>query len=145
MLGMSGRINADTLASIKYTPEFGANNVYELLSTSESTLPDIHKTSIRNRGRQLFGAKITYGAIANWLRNGAEIKSTKLKEEFSFSDYLEKHAKRVIPLFTIDPKSKLHCFTDTDTPAPESDWIIISLLLPEGMEYQEIPEENAPP
>ena len=142
MLGMSGKINADTLASIKYSPEFGANNVYELLSTKESTLPEKHKTSIRHRGKQLFGSDITYGTIADWLRNGAEIKSTQLKEEFSFSEYLEKHAKRLIPLFAIDPKLKLHCFTDTDAPAPESDWTIISLFLPEGMEYQISSEEK---
>jgi NhaP-type Na+/H+ or K+/H+ antiporter len=141
LMGMSGRINSDTLASIKFRSEFGANNVYELISTRESTMPDKHRISNRHRGRQLFGEEITYGTMAWWIRNGAEIRTTKLQEEFSFANYLSKHANKAIPLFAINPKSKLYCFAVDKQPEPEPDWSIISLFLPEGIEYQVKPPE----
>lgn len=118
LLGMSGKINSDTIASIKFSSEFGTNNVYELISTRESTIPDKHRISIRHRGKQLFGEDITYGSMAGWLRSGAEIRSTKLKEEFTFDDYLRKHLNNVIPLFAINPKLKLFCFSIDTQPAP---------------------------
>ena len=139
LLGMSGRINSDSLASIKFRSEFGANNVYELISTRESTKPDKHRISVRHRGKQLFGEDITYGTMGGWIRDGAEIRTTKLKEEFSFKDYLSTHSNKVIPLFAINPKSKLFCFTTVKLPDPGPDWSIISLFLPEGIEAQAIP------
>ena len=141
LLGMSGRINSDILASIKFKSDFGSKNVYELISTREQSLPDKHKTSIRDRGRKLFGEEITYGIMAGWLRNGAEIRTTKLQEEFTIEDYLVRHERKAIPLFAINPKLQLFCFAVDQQPEPGPDWSIISLFLPEGTEYDPKPEE----
>ena len=142
MLGMSGRSHLDMLASQKFKSEFGANNVYELISSRETVVSDKHKVSTRHRGRQLFGKDITHGRLAGWLRLGAEIRSTQLREGFNYQNYLDRYAGRCIPLFTVDPKDRLQFFTADEKPAPEPDWSVISLILPEGETYEPAEEEK---
>ena len=62
------------------------------------------------------------------MRNGAEIKSTQLGNEFDFDKYQEEYSGRCIPLFAIDPKHKLHVFVENGSLVPQSDWIVISLI-----------------
>jgi len=135
MLGMSGRHHLDMLASQRFKSEFGAQNVYELISSRESVVSEKHKVSTRHRGRQLFGSDITHGRIAGWLGNGAEIRSTRLQKEFDFNAYIERYRGRCIPLFAVDPEGKLHFFTTDAELVPETDWMVVSLILPEGETY----------
>ena len=137
MLGLSGRGNLDALAFLRFKSEFGANNIYELLTTREKLIPDKHRISTRHRGNQLFGENINYGTIANWLREGAEIRKTKLSEEFTFEKYMDTYVNRCIPLFAIDEKRHLHIFTVEKPPEPVADWTVIGLILPEGLTMEE--------
>lgn len=136
MLGMSGRSHLDMLASQKFKSEFGTNNVYELISSRETVMSEKHKVSTRHRGRQLFGKDITHGRLAGWLRSGAEIRTTQLREEFDFESYLARYARRCVPLFAIDPKEKLFFFTADGDIHPEQGWTVVSLILPEGDTYE---------
>lgn len=131
MLAISGRTNVDALACLRFKTEFGLNNLYELTTNSENNIADKHRISGRHRGQALFGEAASYGRLAGWLRNGAEIKSTQLSGEFSFSDYLNNYKDRCIPLFCLDPKHHLHVFTDTDSVKPEPGCIILGLIYPE--------------
>lgn len=132
MLGLSGRGNLDALANLRFKSEFGTNKIYELLTTREQMISDKHRISTRHRGNQLFGERINYGTLASWLRNGAEIRSTSLSDEFTYEDYLSKYGERCIQLFAIDNKNHLLIFTVENTPEPQSDWTIICMVLPEG-------------
>jgi CPA1 family monovalent cation:H+ antiporter len=130
MLAMSGRANLDTLASLRFKSEFGEKGIYELKTTREKIIPDKHKISSRHRGYQLFGEEITHGVLASWLRNGAEIHSTELSDEFNFEAYMAKYDGKIIPLFAIDNKKRLQFFVIDGKMKPESGWIIISLIQP---------------
>lgn len=132
VLAMSGRSNLDALACLRFKSEFGSNNVYELRSTREQIMGEKHKIGTRHRGRQLFGKEITYGTIAGWLRDGAEIRATVLSGEFNFEEYLGRHGDRALPLFAIDPKGRTQMFTAEDTLKPEAEWKIVALVRPEG-------------
>ncbi|MFT5133718.1 MAG: hypothetical protein ACI9SC_002191 [Gammaproteobacteria bacterium] len=131
MLAMSGRGNLDILASLRFRSEFGNNNVFELATSRDRVINDKHKISTRHRGRQLFGADITHGMLATWIRNGAEVRNTQLSEEFDFDTYLNRYGDQCIPLFTIDPKKRLHPFTVENELKPEPTWTIVSLIKPE--------------
>ena len=133
MLGLSGRGNLDALAFLRFKSEFGSNNIYELLTTREKLIPDKHRISTRHRGNQLFGENVSYGTIANWLREGAELRRTRLSEEFNFEKYMETNTDRCIPLFAIDDKKYLHIFTVEKPLVPQEEWTVISLILPEGI------------
>jgi CPA1 family monovalent cation:H+ antiporter len=132
MLAMSGRSGLDTLASLRFKSEFGSNNVYELKTTREKHIADKHIVSNRHRGYQLFGEDITYGTLAGKLRDGDEIKSTQLGDEFDFEQYQKNYTGRCIPLFAIDPKKRLHVFVENGSLKPESDWTVISLIQSEN-------------
>jgi NhaP-type Na+/H+ or K+/H+ antiporter len=132
ILAMSGRANLDTLACLRFKSEFGVKNVYELKSTREKHVSDKHIVSTRHRGYELFGEDIAYGNLAYRLRNGAEIKSTQLSDEFTFEQYLEKYGERVVPMFAIDNKQRLQIFVSNGKMKPESGWIITGMIQAES-------------
>ncbi len=131
LLAMSGRGSLDTLASLKFKSDFGVNNVYELKTAREKHISDKHIVSTRHRGYELFGEDVTYGSLAQLLRNGAELKTTQLSDEFDFDSYLQQHGERSIPLFALDTKNRLHIFVTDGQMRPETGWKIISMVQPE--------------
>lgn len=136
MLGMTGSTHLDSLAAQKFKPEFGARNVYELVSERDSTVPQKHQVSMHHRGRQLFGEDINHSTIAGWLRGGAEIHTAHLGEDYDFQAYLDTHPDHCVPLFTVDPKEHLHFFTVDEALTPEAEWQVVSLILPERESYR---------
>lgn len=130
MLALSGRGNLDTLASLRFKSEFGSNNVYELKTNREQIISDKHQISMRHRGYQLFGSDVTYGKLANWIGNKAEIKKSQLSDEYNFDAYLNNYKDRIIPLFALDTKHRLQIFTSEQDLKPDTGWQIISLILP---------------
>lgn len=128
MLALSGRDNLDTLAALRFRTEFGTKGVYEVKTNREEIIGDKHIVSTRHRGYQLFSQEVTYGMLANWIGNGAEIKKTQLSENFNYAAFQEKYADSSIPLFGTDGKGKLHFFTAEKTLKPESGWSIVSLV-----------------
>ena len=132
LLAMSGRGSLDTLACLRFKADFGVKNLYQLRTTREQHIADKHIVSTRHRGYELFGDNITYGTMAQLLRNGAEIKTTTLSEEFDFDAYMEKYGERSIPLFAIDSKERLHIFVADGKMKPEKDWKVISMVRPDG-------------
>lgn len=136
MLAMSGRANLDALASMRFRTDFGQQGVYELKTTRENIIDEKHKISTRHRGYQLFSDDVTHGVLASWLRNGAEIRSTQLSETFSFEQYMDKYEGKIIPLFAIDKKHRLHFFTVEEVIKPEADWNVTSLIQPEQLKTE---------
>ena len=128
VLAISGRSNLDTLACLRFKSEFGVKNVYELKSTREKHIDDKHIVSTRHRGYELFGGDVAYGDLAYLLRNGAEIKSTQLSDEFTFEQYLEEYGERITPLFAIDNKQRIQIFVANGKMKPESGWTIIGMI-----------------
>ncbi|MBL1141356.1 MAG: sodium:proton antiporter [Proteobacteria bacterium] len=137
ILAMSGRGSLDALACLRFKSEFGVNNVYELKTSREKHISDKHIVSTRHRGYELFGEDIDYGNLAYRLRNGAELKSTQLSDEFTFEQYLEKYGDRVIPMFAVDNKQRLQIFVSNGEMKPESGWTIT------GMIEAELPTTNS--
>lgn len=128
LLAMSGRGNLDSLASMHFKSDFGAENVYSLKTSREQQLSDEHLIPEKLKGRQLFAAEITYGLLADWIRLGAEIKRTNISEEFTFADYQERYQEAAQPLFAFDDKQKLHIFTANLVPDVKAGWSIIAII-----------------
>ena len=128
LLAMSGRLNLDTLACLRFKSEFGPKNIYELKTTSEKHTEDKHIVSTKHRGYELFSEDSDYGNLAYRLRNNAEIKSTQLSDEFTFEQYLKKYKGGIIPMFAIDDKQRLHVFVVNGEMRPEPSWTIIAMI-----------------
>ena len=128
LLAMSGRLNLDTLACLRFKSEFGKKNIYELKTTREKHTENKHIVSTKHRGYELFTEDADYGNLAYRLRNQAEIKSTQLSDEFTFEQYLKKYEKGIVPMFAIDDKKRLHVFVVNGEMKPEANWIIIAMI-----------------
>lgn len=141
IMAMSGRGGLDTLACLRFKSEFGVKNVYELKTTREKHISDKHIVSTKHRGYELFGEQVDYGSLANRLRNGAELKSTQLSDEFTFEQYLEQYGDRVIPLFALDNKQRLHIFVTNGNMKPESGWTVTGMIASELRRKEDIDAE----
>jgi len=128
LLAMSGRLNLDTLACLRFKSEFGPKNIYELKTTREKHTENKHIVSTKHRGYELFSEDSDYGNLAYRLRNNAEIKSTQLSNEFTFENYLNKYKDSIVPMFAIDDKQRLHVFVVNGEMRPESGWTIIAMI-----------------
>ena len=128
MLAMTGNANQNALASLRFKSEFGVKKIFELKTNRERIISEKHSLSTRHRGPQLFNDNITYGQIASLLRQGAEIKSTQLSDEYDYDAYMRNLTRQLIPLFAIDQRDRLHIITADQKIAPKSGWSIISLI-----------------
>ena len=128
LLAMSGRLNLDTLACLRFKSEFGPKNIYELKTTREKHTENKHIVSTKHRGYELFSKDSDYGSLAYRLRNNAEIKSTQLSEEFTFEHYINKYKEGIVPMFAIDDKQRLHVFVVNGEMKPEPSWTIIAMI-----------------
>jgi NhaP-type Na+/H+ or K+/H+ antiporter len=127
MLAMTGNANQNALASLRFKTEFGVQNIFELKTNREQITSEKHSLSTRHRGYHLFNEDITYGQIASLLRQGAEIKTTQLSDEYDYEAYISSRTEQLIPLFAIDQRDRLHVYTAEKSITPESGWTIMSL------------------
>jgi hypothetical protein len=93
----SEEINA--LAALHFSEVFGRNEVYQLPSEAAVGTPEM---SIELRGRNLFNPNATYVHLAKRLGESAEVKKTKLTEEFDYNAFLEQYGEDPLILFLID-------------------------------------------
>ncbi|MCH9047531.1 MAG: sodium:proton antiporter [Proteobacteria bacterium] len=129
MLAMTGNTNQNSLASLRFKSEFGVQKIFQLKTNKEQIISEKHTLSTRHRGNRLFGEDITYGQMASLLRQGAEIKSTQLSDEYDYEAYIANRTEQLIPLFAIDLRNRLHIFTAEQSITPESGWSIMSLIM----------------
>jgi NhaP-type Na+/H+ or K+/H+ antiporter len=127
LFAVSGVPEMNNLAAIRYRHEFGAENVYVLQTPQEKSGSDQQRLSHVFTGRKLFGTGVSLGDLMLLIEQKAEIKSTRLTEEFNWEKYQQAYDKRGILLLMISPKGILHVQSDGPMPTPSEGWIIIGL------------------
>lgn len=126
LLATSTRREINTLACVRFEPEFGKERIYRLRILAPGEAPKQAISGVL-RGRPLFGEEITQRAIEEQLDAGAMIKSTKLSDSFGWKDYREKHAEAALLLFAIDDKGKLRPSHQDREWQPKPGWTVITL------------------
>lgn len=128
LIAASPRREDNVLASMRYQPEFGRENIFALKTKTEADLSG-KKTAISHtyKGAFLGNKDLTFGKLSQWLKQGARIRTTQITEEYSFADFMEKNAGKVIPLIAIDKRRHMHIFTDKDTVEPKAGWLVVSV------------------
>ncbi|MBI1424790.1 MAG: sodium:proton antiporter [Gammaproteobacteria bacterium] len=127
LLALSAAQEENALAATRYRNEFGVANIYSLQITSEKE--GDNKTGKPRYGHLAFGEDVSFKKLSAMLGEGAEIRSTKLSEEFGFDEYYKKYF-RAVPLFAITPRGKLLVYTAERELNPAVGWTIISLIPP---------------
>ncbi|MDX1695609.1 MAG: sodium:proton antiporter, partial [Ketobacteraceae bacterium] len=97
MLGLHSNDDLNVLSAQRYVTEFGNKNTYTLRKTVSKKNPEKHQASELMRGRSLFGENVSYSKLASLLAQGAEMKTTVLRDEFNLDDYLSVYEERAIP------------------------------------------------
>ncbi|OZB35855.1 MAG: sodium:proton antiporter [Halothiobacillus sp. 14-56-357] len=131
LFAVSGVPEMNNLAAIRYRHEFGAENVYVLQTPQEKSGSGQQRLSDVFTGRKLFGPEVSLGDLMLLVEQKAEIKSTRLTEEFNWEKYQQTYDNRGILLLMISPKGILHVQSDGPMPTPSEGWIIIGLYRPQ--------------
>tara|TARA_B100000959_G_scaffold123970_1_gene130150 strand:- start:40678 stop:41883 length:1206 start_codon:yes stop_codon:yes gene_type:complete len=126
MLALSDDRELNALAAMSYKNEFGRNNVYTLSYHKEGD-PSKHSVAPTRGGVMLFGKEITFSKMDAIIGDGAEIKSSKLTESFTFDDYLADRTSAIL-IFAIDPKGRIQMFVENGEMKPTTGWIVASLV-----------------
>ncbi|MCG8393805.1 MAG: cation:proton antiporter [Pseudomonadales bacterium] len=127
LLGLSPRRELNTMATMRYRLEFGEPNIFSL-PTQKSEKEVKHEVAPEHRGATLFGTDMTYARLASLMSKGAEIRKTRITEEFDFQAYLKSPGRQVWPLFAIDPRERIYVFTAEDQPEPKAGWHVLGLI-----------------
>ncbi|KHF12634.1 sodium:proton antiporter [Vibrio parahaemolyticus] len=122
------------MACMQFVDEFGEDKVHCLQKVkTNGNGSEKHSVAQEYHGKLLMGGNVSYTQLASLLSRGAEIKHTKLSENFTYQDYLEHHKTNlVIPLFNVEDKGKIQFCDDPDQFAPSTTSTIVSLILPES-------------
>lgn len=128
MLALSPLEHVNVAAVMHYRMELGKNKVFVVLSRPEKEEGDKMKLPPSRRGEVLFGRDVTYDQLDGLLAGGGEIRTTKITQRFTCEMYRDMHGDRVVPLFLIDPKGRVHVVTNSGTVCPEPGWTMISLF-----------------
>jgi NhaP-type Na+/H+ or K+/H+ antiporter len=132
MLAMSTRREINTIACVRWRPDFGAQGVYRLRVLGRAPDGDgrrEHATPLR--APVLFGDTVTHALLDEKIRRGWRIKTTRLTETFTFERFLEEHGADAVPLFAADEPGKVRLVTSTMPLAPRAGVTVTALVAPE--------------
>ncbi|MFO7831881.1 MAG: sodium:proton antiporter [Desulfuromonadaceae bacterium] len=131
MLALSPHEELNMGAAMHYRVDLGVENIYRI----QNRRPKGQKRNNglnQSRGTLLFGENVTYMTLKEMLDHGAEIHSTKLTKNYTYSDWKNQHGKFAVALFAVDPRNNLRLFSLDALFEPAAGWKIFSLILPES-------------
>lgn len=126
LLAMHSREEENMLATLRYRPEFGANNVYRLKINEQKDQTERGRANQEWQTDWLFAADITFAQLLNLIAEGAATKATTLSEAYPWEQYRAENPDS-LPLFAVSAQQKLHIFTAEDSFTPGKGWKIVAL------------------
>lgn len=126
MLALSPHRELNVASSMRFRHEFGHENVYILLTSTDAKVSEKHQVAHENQGEILFSKQVTYNKLASILSKGVELKKTKLSENFTYDAYLEQD-KHAVPMFAVSPKGQLIIRSVGQPFKPEPGWVVIGV------------------
>lgn len=136
LMTLSPQRDANIVIAIHYRAFFGPQNIFTLFTSSYTSKSEKHSVSASYRGLILFDEELTFARLSELIASGYEMRTTTLSSEFTWSDYLETHGDRVIPLFYIRKKDGARPFCMQGEEKPEAGWKIMSLIAPASADDQ---------
>lgn len=128
LLALSVLDDANQLIMVRGRDEFGKKKVFSLPRSQDSDVSEKHALDPVYRGRTLFAPGLGYWKLSSLLAEGAQIKATKITDNFDFEKY--KNGNSLEPLFAINPKGYAIPFTHDADISPAAGWTVIGLYPP---------------
>lgn len=131
ILVMSPYRQLNPLVTYHFEHEMGKGSVLGLSHGEQQQRASHQVSESYSKKLGLFADDITYGKLASYASKGASIKTTKLSDNFSYTDYEAEYKDRCLPLCAIQNDGKLRIFTTAEDIKPKAGWRIISLITAE--------------
>ncbi|EPI2166009.1 cation:proton antiporter [Vibrio alginolyticus] len=123
------------MACMQFVDEFGEDKVHCLQKVkTNSNGSEKHSVAQEYHGKLLMGGNVSYTQLASMLSRGAEVKHTKLSNNFTYQDYLAHHkGSSVVPLFHVEEKGKIQFCDDPEQFEPTTTSTVVSLILSDSV------------
>jgi hypothetical protein len=127
LLALTSNDEVNSLSVLQFSEEFEKINLYQLVPNTNKD--ELEFSPMHLRGRFLFGKGVNYNFITNKAMNGAVVKSTTLRSEFTFEDFKKEYGEDFTLLFVIINKgNRLIPVTADDKVTPQTGNTIIALV-----------------
>ena len=127
LLALSPLRELNVIAGMHFRNEFGIHRTFTVRTSADSNQSEKHQVSTQLKGTPLFQEGITYAKLASLIHSGAEIKATRLTEEFSFEHFRRQDPEAIV-LFGINERGKLKPYLADEAFKPATGWVILSLI-----------------
>ena len=132
LLAMSTRRELNSLAVVHYRQEFGRDRVFRLRNLAPEERHDRRNFAGNLLAPALFGDDMTHARFAELMDQGWRIKSTRLTENFDWSQFEAQHGTGAVPLFAISERGTLRVASSQRKLDTRPGWTVMALVPPEG-------------
>lgn len=129
LLAMSPLRELNVIACMHFKAEFGERHIFSVRTSGDNNKTDKHQVASQHKGSPLFSADLSYAKLASLIGSGAEIRATKLTEEFTLEDFLAGKGTESLLLFAITDKGNLKPYTGDSDFKPAKGWTLLSLSI----------------
>ena len=135
MLGCSSSEQMNVLAAVKYYREFdGRGCVFSLPASQNKSNSKLTYLS-KKYSKRLFSKDLSYHTLRDMIKQGGQIKTTAITNEFDWDQFLS-HNQTAIALFFINNKDAIHVASPDSQHTPQNGWKVIYLIPPDHWEAQ---------
>ena len=130
LLALSTRRELNTLACVRYRPEFGANHVYYLRNVSSDDGKGRTDFARPLQAPRLFGDNVTHGWLEEKLAAGWKIRDTTLTEHFGWDDLVGQYDEEPLLLFLRTERGSLKVAVVDEPLEPRPGHTVLALVNP---------------
>ncbi|WP_172564791.1 cation:proton antiporter [Vibrio navarrensis] len=119
------------MACMHFMNDFSDKRIFCLYDQASSTSSngDKHAVSEDYKGLPFLGSSVSYKKLASLINQGAEVRHTKLSDNYTYADYRQTHAANfVLPLFVVDGNGRVQICHNSDHFAPKVGETVVSLI-----------------
>lgn len=130
LLALSTRRELNTLACVRFRPEFGKDKVYYLRNVTAEEAKGRSDFSQPLRARVLFGDNITHGKLDEMVEAGWSLKTTKFTDSFTLQDFVGQYEEPPLLLYAVNERGALRFATTDLKLEPRTGWSLTALVNP---------------
>ena len=126
LIALSPLRELNVIAGMHFRSEFGDTHIFSIRTNADSNKAEKHQVASTLKGAPLFSEDLTYAKLASLIGSGAEIRATRLTDEFTMDDFRRQGGSQL--LFAITDKGKLKPFIAGQSLEPGKGWVLLSLI-----------------
>lgn len=127
LFAMERREAMNAVPCLHFAGEFGRANVFALAPTADLKEHAKHRFISDHRGQHLFGKKVSHAKLSSLLSQGAKVTTTRISEDFSYTDLLNEHSA-LIPLVSWNEDKNLRVHIADKEFSPAAGETVLSLI-----------------